>query len=166
VELGFLTMEPEPGTGPQVVKKSMSVEPIHKSIDLPWSQTKAERRNRRVKLLREHDCLLGAVEVEVATRQGRPLSSIERALVQTFCATHMAIAVLNHKLALGQVVDTQSYARMIGSMVKIAARLGVDRPTSRANAAKPDAVGVVSLSDYLQSKAGITADDAEAGDDD
>jgi hypothetical protein len=131
--------------------------PTRTLADLRWSGKRATaNRARRSLLARERDAMLGQLEAELVIRHGRSLTAIERSLVMTFVGTMMTLADLDRRVVRGIVIDHKAYASITSNLIKLAARLGVDRPTSRANA-KPAEVNVTSLSDYLNSKSSASS---------
>jgi exonuclease I len=68
------------------------------------------------------------------------LSAIEVALVEAFAGAAVTLQHLNTQLALGQEIDLSQHAQAVSAMVRVAAKLGLQR---RARNVTP------TLSDYL-----------------
>ena len=70
------------------------------------------------------------------------LSAIELELVEAFCGSATALRNLNARLILGQKIDLGEHAQVVGTMVKVGSRLGLQRRQRE----------VQSLDGYLLSK--------------
>jgi hypothetical protein len=141
----------------------MSVDPVPRTTVLPWQGRRVSNRSRRIALNRERDALAGQLEAQIVTREGRALSAIERALLLSFVGCSTVLSDLDRRVARGVAIDHKAYSSLTANLIKLAARLGLDRPTSRANA-KPVEPNVTTLAEYLLEK-GATATDDEATDD-
>jgi hypothetical protein len=134
----------------------VSVKPVpsvtHHTVELPWQARRASNRQRRTAMNRERDCMLGAIEAEIVTRQGGALSAIERSLVMAYVGCAMALSDLDRRLLRGTPIDHTDYSRLMSSLIKLARQLGTPRPGRITD--KAEAAGVVSLSSYLASKGG------------
>jgi hypothetical protein len=104
----------------------------------------------RTNAARYFDKLAADIEADLGGRD--QLSTIERALVEAFCGAAVTMHALNTRLALGQPVDFSQAASVVGAMVRVASRLGLQR---RAKDVGP------SLSSYLESIADAADDEAE-----
>lgn len=134
-------------------------------VDLPWSgQHGTTNRNRRLSLARERDAMHGQITAELTIRRGRALTASERALVEAFCGTKLALSDLDRRIARGQFIRHATYSRLTDNLLRFAAKLGLEKP-AKATKPKADAANVTTLSDYLNSKAAAGAT-AEAVDDD
>jgi hypothetical protein len=138
-----------------------------RTLELPWSGTVAERRNRRKMLVREYRSLMAAIEAEIVVRENHPVSSLDRVLIQGLAGTSMALSDLDRRILAGQVVKSGVYQRLADTLLKFAAQLRVETTIIPVKAAKPvktsrmgrpaqiePEVGVTSLVDYLASKGG------------
>src|SRR5262249_39329687 len=63
------------------------------------------------------------------------LSTIQRALVEAFAGTCLALYQLNTKRVLGEQIDLAQHAQAVSAMVRVASRLGLQR---RAREVTPD----------------------------
>jgi hypothetical protein len=79
----------------------------------------------RTNAAKEFDRLCAAIEVDLGGHD--PLSAIEVALVEAFAGAAVTLQHLNAQLALGQPIDLSQHAQCVGAMVRVAARLGLQR---------------------------------------
>jgi len=75
------------------------------------------------------------VDIESDLGGREQLSTIQRALVEAFAGTCLALYQLNTKLVLGEQVDLAQHAQAVSAMVRVASRLGLQR---RAREVTPD----------------------------
>jgi hypothetical protein len=79
----------------------------------------------RTNAAKEFDRLCAAIEVDLGGHD--QLSAIEVALVEAFAGAAVTLQHLNAQLALGQPIDLSQHAQCVGAMVRVAARLGLQR---------------------------------------
>ena len=79
------------------------------------------------------DGLVVDIEGDLGGRE--QLSTIQRALVEAFAGTCLALYQLNTKLVLGEQIDLAQHAQAVSAMVRVASRLGLQR---RAREVTPD----------------------------
>ncbi len=71
------------------------------------------------------DRLVGDIESDLGGHG--ELSAIELALVQAFAGASITLDALNAKLMLGETIDLGQHAQAVSAMVRVAARLGLQR---------------------------------------
>jgi len=71
------------------------------------------------------DRLVMAIETDLAGPE--QLSAIERVLIEAYAGSAVSLQHLNAKLALGQEIDISEHAACVGALVRVAARLGLQR---------------------------------------
>jgi hypothetical protein len=127
--------------------------PDGRTTVLPWQKRQVANRNRRTAINRERDAMAGALEAELVVRQGSVLTATQRSILHTYIGVAMLLSHLDRRLLRGQHVDAGTYQKLASNLVQLSARLGVEKTgTKKLAEAKPDAAGVVSLSEYLSSK--------------
>jgi hypothetical protein len=67
------------------------------------------------------------VDIEADLGGHAALSTIERALVESFAGAYVTLQHLNTQLALGQTIDLAQHAQAVSAMVRVASRLGLQR---------------------------------------
>jgi hypothetical protein len=67
------------------------------------------------------------VDIEADLGGHDQLSAIEVALIEAFAGAAVTLQHLNTQLALGQPIDLGQHAQCVGAMVRVAARLGLQR---------------------------------------
>jgi hypothetical protein len=67
------------------------------------------------------------VDIENDLGGDAALSTIERALVESFAGAYVTLQHLNTQLALGQTIDLAQHAQAVSAMVRVASRLGLQR---------------------------------------
>jgi hypothetical protein len=87
-----------------------------------FTRDQLDGRTNAAKIL---DRLVVDIENDLGGREA--LSTIERALVESFAGAYVTLMHLNTQLALGQTIDLAQHAQAVSAMVRVASRLGLQR---------------------------------------
>jgi hypothetical protein len=130
----------------------VGIEPPSVADPLPKpSEPLSKSRRRKLQLInrtlidgrtapaKEFDRLQSAVVRDLGGAD--QLSAIELSLIEAFCGAAIVVDHLNTELMLGKRIDFADHSTAIGTMVRVASRLGLRR--------RPKEVSVPSLAQYL-----------------
>jgi hypothetical protein len=106
---------------------------------LPQLLTRAELDGRS-NAAKDFDRLQRAIEVDLGGRDR--LSAISLSLIEAYVGATLVLVDLNTRLLLGQEIDHSRHAQAVSAMVRVAAKLGLQRV--------PRDVRELTLSDYLR----------------
>jgi hypothetical protein len=92
-----------------------------------------EALDKRTNACKLFDRLCADIEADLGGRE--QLSTIERQLIEAFAGAAVTLSDLNCRIALGQGIEPGQHALAVSAMVRVAARLGLQR---RARDISPD----------------------------
>jgi hypothetical protein len=128
-------MEPRQNTAEDTAELAAARPPEGLAKRRRWP-VKAHHRTRPQLLTRDQldgrtnaakafDQLVTDIEIDLGGHD--QLSAIERALVEGFAGAAVTLQHLNTQLALGQEIDLNQHAQAVSAMVRVAAKLGLQR---------------------------------------
>jgi hypothetical protein len=88
-----------------------------------------EQIDGRTKARRQFDAIAEGIAEDLGGEDR--LSTVQRTLVEAFAGAAVHVHDLNARLLLGQEIDITAHASAISVMVRIAARIGINRVASR-----------------------------------
>jgi hypothetical protein len=110
-----------------------------------------ENLDGRTKARRQFDAIAEGIAADLGGDDR--LSTVQRHLVEAFAGAAIHVNDINARLLLGEEVDIVAHSQAISTMVRVAARIGLDRRAKNITPALPD---------YLDAKAQAKVDDTEA----